>query len=271
MNTFAAPASRLTIRTFRFAVGGAALAATLDAHADPSGPVTYVLDTPLITDATVTTGIHQLATLDIATGATATFDSENGPEITSSSTLIVGFIGTVDSPDSKPIAIPLLVAPSTYGVDPDQVNAFQMLHTAQESGQILASFGLSTELPVSAFAAETSTVPGGFVLDETTSFATRQGFVAFSYITGASADPIYGWVEYAADAPSLSFAILAYGMDPSGAPITTPNSFTPYTAPAAVAIPEPSAAALAAALAAGSVALLQRRRRASHRPMAAAC
>lgn len=271
MHTSASTASRRTVRTLRFALGGASLAACATAHAGAPGLVTYVLDTPLITDATITTGFHQFATLDIATGNTATFDASEGSEITSSSTLVVGFIGTIDGSDTKPIAYPLVIGPGTHGVDPDQVNAFQILHTADSSGQIVARFGVSTEISASAFATDVAPeTPGGFLLDETYGFVTGQGFVAFSYITGAGLDPIYGWMEYASDAPSLSLAILAYGFDPTGATITTPDTLTPYTAPAAVAIPEPSAAALGAALAAGSVALLQRRRRSAPHSLAVA-
>ncbi len=248
-------------RTVRFAVGGAGLAAS----AAFAAPFTHVFDTPVLTDATITTATTQLAAVDLATGGVQYFNgSDPGPEPTLPSHLMMGFIANVDGGGGKPLPFPIVVGPGQHGTSPDEVNAYQFLHTVDASGQLLQLLGVDTPISADTFASDTGpTTPGGFlidVLDMGGTQPTTQGFAAFSYLSGATAAPTYGWLEFASDVPSLSFALLAYGYDDTGVPITTPSAFTPYTAPAPVAIPEPSAAALGAALAAGSVALLRRRR-----------
>jgi len=256
----ALPAS--STRTTRFAIGGTALAAS--ATAAFAAPFTHVFDTPVLTDATITTATKQFAVVDITTAGTQYFNqSDTEPDISLPSQLIMGFMGTVDGGGTKPLAFPIVIGEGQHGASPDEVNAFRFLHT-DESGQLVQLLGVDTPITAETFASDTGpTVPGGFlidVLDETGTQPTTQGFAAFSYLSGVAADPIYGWLEFASDLPSLSFALLAYGFDDTGVPITTPSAFTPYTAPAPVSIPEPSAAALGAALAAGSAALLRRRR-----------
>jgi hypothetical protein len=250
-------------RTTRFAIGGTALAAS--ATAAFAAPFTHVFDTPVLTDATITTATAQLATVDITTGGAQYFNLGGpGSELTAPSQLAMGFIGTVDGGGTKPLAFPIVIGEGQHGASPDEVNAFRFLHTVDPSGQLVQLLGVDTPITAETFASDTGpTVPGGFlidVLDETGTQPTTQGFAAFSYLSGVAADPIYGWLEFASDLPSLSFTLLAYGFDDTGVPVTTPSAFTPYTAPAPVSIPEPSAAALGAALAAGSAALLRRRR-----------
>lgn len=250
-------------RTTRFAIGGTALAAS--ATAAFAAPFTHVFDTPVLTDATITTATTQFAVVDITTAGTHYFNQgDTEPEMSLPSQVVLGFIGTVDGGGGKPLPFPIVVGPGLHGTSPDEVNAYQFLHTVDDSGQLLRLLGVDTPISADTFASDTGpTTAGGLLIDVLEMGGTQpttQGFAAFSYLSGVAADPIYGWFEFASDAPSLSFALLAYGYDDTGAPITTPSVFTPYTAPAPVAIPEPSAAALGAALAAGSAALLRRRR-----------
>lgn len=83
-----------------------------------------------------------------------------------------------------------------------------------------------------------------------------QGFVGFRFQGGETETPLFGWAELAFQQSAASVALLRYGYEDSGAAIQTPSELTPYDAP----IPEPASAALGAALAAGSLALLRRRR-----------
>lgn len=251
--------------------GSAALAGT--ATAALAAPVTVVFDTPLVTDATVTTPTPQVYALNIFSGQTAGLNIDDTPPFDTETPgiFVIGTFGVLDG-GTKPLFAPVVVGSSGTLAD---TTPYGTSFITTEGGKLslLVPVDHATEISQSLFELAPATNSGGFVglpylltPEDAGTYNTWltgdsvQFYVPFNAVNGT--DSRYGYLELAYDAPSVSLALLSYGYDDEGNPITTPSSFTPYTPQddfVMAPIPEPSSCALGAALLAGSVALYRRR------------
>ena len=255
--------------------GGAALAGT--ATAALAAPVTVVLETPMVTDATATTVAPQIYALNIFSGQSIGLNADEEPpfDIGQPGTLIFGTVGVLDGAAEggmKPVFAPIVAGSSGIIDDTPFGTTFATVDGSKLS--IVIPVGSTTEISQSLFDLAPAIGEGGlagapYILtpDDAETYNTwlegesAQFYIPFNAISGATAH--YGYLELAYDAPSVSLALLSYGYDDEGNPITTPSEFTPYTPPedfVMTPIPEPASCATGAALLAGSVALFRRRR-----------
>lgn len=247
--------------------GGAALAAT--ATAALAAPVTVVLETPYITDATITTPDEAVYALNVFTREHQAIGPSSGEpplSFNQAGSIVFGSFGLLDDPEASKPAFAPFVAGARESVDGVEIYSTVFAGSTGEKGELLTRLGTSSLISGETFSATTDVGTTGtpYLLEDPSAYnlwlsgESDQFFIPFNVISGASST--YGWLEFVMDAPSVSLALLAYGYDDEGNSIATPEDFTDYTPPEAFVIPEPSAYSVTAALVAGSVALYRRRR-----------